>query len=312
MGETTIISGINGSGKSAWLNTLALNIIQDGWNVALWTGELQAHRLKRWIVLAAAGSDCLMESTKNPGRWYVPQDVKAKIVSWMHGRFMLYNNDYTSNYGQILHDMDEPVSRGVRVIILDNLFAMDLEGLDGDEYARQKKVILGLVDYAKKKNIHIILVAHPRKVVTFLRKEDILGSSALQNGVDNIAIIHRTGRDFERRAKEVFTAQDVREWMNYGNVLELCKNREFGAIDRMIGLYYDINSKRFTDGKEPVIHYGWGEMDYMRAKGIDINTTLQRQTPVTQRTDYVDYTEPRTKDDEEIPFNTEQPDGAPF
>lgn len=302
MGETTILSGINGSGKSAWLDTLALNVVQDGFPVALWTRELQAYRLKRWLLLAAAGHDCLCESTKNPGRWYVPNDVKAKIVNWLRGRFMLYNNDYASNYGQILNDMDEAVSRGARVIILDNLFAMDLEGLEGDENAKQKTVILGLVDYAKKHEIHLILVAHPRKVVTFLRKEDILGSSALQNGVDNIAIIHRTGRDFDKRAREIFSGKEVTEWMKYGNVLEVCKNREFGSLERMIGLYYDLNSKRFTDGKEPVIRYGWGEEEYLVQKGVLNVSVISQQTTNTNIT--------RSKP--ALPFETNQEEILPF
>lgn len=296
MGETTILSGINGSGKSAWLDTLALNVIQDGFPVALWTMELQSYRLKRWLLLAAAGHDCLNESTKNPGRWYVPNDVKTKIVNWLRGRFMLYNNDYSSNFGQIINDLDEAVKRGAKIVILDNLFAMDLEGLEGDENARQKTVILSLVEYAKKHNIHLILVAHPRKVVTFLRKEDILGSSALQNGVDNIAIIHRTGRDFEKRSKEIFSAGEVKEWMKFGNVLELCKNREFGSLERMIGLYYDLRSKRFTDGKEPVIRYDWGEIDYILSKSASISS----------------ITTGNEANQKALPFNTSNDDAVPF
>lgn len=298
MGETTIISGINGSGKSAWLNTLSLNAIQDGFKVALWTGELQAARLKRWIVQAAAGPDCLSESTKYSGRYYVANDVKGKIVNWMDGNFLLYNNDYSSNYAQIINDMQEPIKMGFKLFILDNLFAMDLEGLEGDDNAKQKKLILSLVDLAKKENLHLILVAHPRKVVSFLRKEDILGSSALQNGVDNIGIIHRTGRDFEKRSKEIFSAKQVTEWMTFGNVIELCKNREYGSIEKMIGLYYDLKSRRFTDGHSPMIRYDWGEVDYMRSKGIEIKTPqVSSQAPKQEQLPF-----DNTKHTEDLPF----------
>ena len=152
------------------------------------------------------------------------------------------------------------------------------------------------------------MVAHPRKVVTFLRKEDILGSSALQNGVDNIAIIHRTGRDFDKRSREILSKKEVDGLMQYGNVLELCKNREFGSIERFIGLYYDLNSKRFTDGKEPIIRYGWGEEEYLVQKGV-LNSVSNQQTDTN--TGLVDYTEPRKKE-QDLPFNTESPEGVPF
>jgi archaellum biogenesis ATPase FlaH len=257
LAETTIISGINGSGKSSWLNTLILNSIQDGFPTALWTGELQASRLKRWLVQAAAGSNHVVESRLSPGKYYVPKHIIDKISSWMHGKFLLYNNDYSSNYAQILNDMKEPVASGYKLFILDNLFAMSLDGIDGDENSKQKQFILMLVQFAKENNIHVILVAHPRKVVSFLRKEDILGSSALQNAVDNIFIIHRTGTDFEKRGCELFTPSLIKGLMSYGNVVEICKNREYGMMTEFIGLHYDPISRRFSDDSCRDRIYGW-------------------------------------------------------
>lgn len=259
LSQITIISGINGSGKSSWLNTLILNSIQDGNPAALWTGELQASRLKRWLIQAAAGERHVVESRTNPGKYYVPKFISDKITAWMHGKFLLYNNDYSSNYAQILNDMEEPVSKGFKLFILDNLFAMSLEGMEGDENSKQKELVLKLSGYAKKKNIHIILVAHPRKVVTFLRKEDILGSSAISNAADVIFIIHRTGPDFEKRGSEMFSPAMIKGLMSYGNVVEICKDREYGSMSEFYGLHYDPMSRRFTDDECRDRYYGWEE-----------------------------------------------------
>lgn len=259
LSETTILSGINGSGKSSWLNTLILNVIDAGYKAALWTGELQDHRLKRWLVQAAAG-DSVVESVNSPGKFYTPAQISERIVNWIDDRFMLYNNGYSSNYAQILADLDVVVKSGCKLIILDNLFALDLEGLVGDENERQKRFILSLVDYAKSSQTHIILVAHPRKVVTFLRKEDILGTSALQNAVDNIFIIHRVGNDFERRGTELFGPKIIQPLMKYGNVIEICKNREYGSMDKFVGMYYDERSRRFYDENSADLKYGWVEV----------------------------------------------------
>lgn len=292
MGETSILSGINGSGKSSLLNTIILNAVDSGSKVALWTGELRAPRFKRWITQVAAG-DYNKESLRSPGKYYVPQPILAHIIAWIGDKFFLYNNDYSANQAQIFTDMEEPVKSGCELIILDNLFAMDLDGLTGDENAKQKQLILKLADFAKTKNIHIILVAHPRKVVTFLRKEDILGSSALQNAVDNIFIIHRTGTDFARRAREVFAPAVVDGLSGFGNVIEVCKNREFGTIEKLVGLHYNTKSRGFTDGKNEERRYGW-------------NTEPVQQSVTFENTDNtqpdIDNNFPFSRYDKDAPF----------
>lgn len=255
--ETSIMSGINGSGKSSWINTLLLNAIQEGFKGALWTGELPSPRLKRWFVQVAAGDNHVKESIYAKGTFYVEKPIIEQISEWTKDKFYLYNNNYPAQHTQLLSDMCELLPLGVKLFVLDNLFAMDLDNLDGDDNTKQKKLILSLVDFAKKNDVHVLLVAHPRKVVTFLRKEDILGSSALQNAVDNIFIIHRTGTDFERRAGDLFGKPKITDLMKYGNVIEICKNREFGAIETLIGLRYSMKSRRFTDDYSGNIRYGW-------------------------------------------------------
>lgn len=287
LGETTILSGINGSGKSAWLNTIILNAIQENNKSALWTGELQAARLKRWLVQAASGEHVL-ESTKSPGKFYVEKYYIDKIVRWLHGKFKLYNNDYSNSYAQLLSDILEIIQDGFKLIVLDNLFSMDLAGMDGDLNEKQKTLITQLSDIAKKNVVHIILVAHPRKVVTFLRKEDILGSSALQNAVDNIFIFHRRGKDFERRASDYFDKKEILPLMKYGNVVEICKNREFGSLEKLIGLYYNTKNRHFYDDRGEFT-YGWDAQPVQRTMNFE-----------------------QTGNDNTIPFARQSDEDAPF
>ena len=60
-GEVTLLSGGNASGKSSWLNSLLLNIANQGVPNALWSGELPERILKTWIQMAAAGKNNLRQ-----------------------------------------------------------------------------------------------------------------------------------------------------------------------------------------------------------------------------------------------------------
>jgi hypothetical protein len=44
---------------------------------------------------------------------------------------------------------------------------------------------------------------------------------------------------------------------DYDNVIEICKNRDLGHQDVMIGLYFEIESKRMSCYKENNRIYGW-------------------------------------------------------
>lgn len=259
MSEVTLLSGSNSSGKSSWLNTLLLNIVQQGTNVALWSGELRPDILKAWLQMVAAGREHLKPSSYGNGKYYVPQGVAESIDHWLDGKFFLYNNEYGTKWQQIFHDMEELLKANVKVFTLDNLFSLDIDLFDGDRNNKQKELILQIKDFAKRNNVHIILVAHPRKSLTFLRKNDISGSSDLTNAVDNVFIVHRVNNDFLRTGAEYFGQGEIQRYQGFGNVIEVCKNRMYGIVDHMVGMHYEIESRRFKNTQDEVIHYGWEE-----------------------------------------------------
>ena len=258
-GEITIISGSNSSGKSSWINNLILNVIQQNTKVALWSGELRPDVLKTWISLSAAGMHYIQPSKYDEGKYFVPENVSQKIDEWMDGNFFLYNNEYTNKWEQIFNDMGELVKIGVKLLILDNLFSLDIDIFEGDKNNKQKELILQLCDFVKKNKVHVILVAHPRKVTTFLRKTDISGTSDLTNAASNVFIVHRVNNDFLKTGGEFLGNTVVQKYSMFGNCIEIAKNRLYGIVDCLVGMYYEIPTRRFKNTEQEDIHYGWEE-----------------------------------------------------
>ena len=259
-GELTVLSGLNASGKTSWLDCLALNVVQSGFKVAIWSGEMQDWRFQGWINQIAAGKAYVRKKQGYDNFYYTPSQYCDKIGEWLDGKLYLYNNSYGSRWGQLFNDIKEIVEeKGINLVIIDNLAALNIEDYEGEKYSKQTKFILDIKEYAKAKNIHVLLVAHPRKQNDLLRKESISGTADLTNIADNLFLIHRTGKDFERRGAEFFGEEKTQQYMEYGSVLEVAKNRQFGVVDHLVGMYYEPESRRLKNSIAEHIVYGWEE-----------------------------------------------------
>lgn len=259
-GDLTVLSGLSASGKTSWLDCLALNVVNQGYKVAIWSGEMQDWRFQGWINQIAAGKNYAKKKQGYENLYYVPTNIADKIDSWLDGKLFLYNNDYGNRFNQLFNDIKELVEeKGVQLIVLDNLAALNIEDYDSDKYSNQTKFILEIKDYAKKKNVHIILVAHPRKQNFFLRREGISGSADLSNIADRVILIHRVGKDFETRAKEFFGEEQTTQYMQYSTVIEVSKDRQLGVTDFLVGLYYEPESRRLKNSVAESVMYGWYE-----------------------------------------------------
>lgn len=276
--EVTLLSGGNASGKSSLLNTLICNFLQQGAPSALFSGELPAHILKAWIQMVAAGKENLKLSQYGDGKYFVPNNIAKRIDDWMDGKFFLFNNEYGNTWEEVFHDMKELLKAGVKVFILDNLMALDIDLLEGDKNNKQKNLILQLKDFAKTNNVHIIIVAHPRKSLAFLRKADISGTADLTNAVDNVFIAHRVNQDFLKAGAEFYGQSQIQRYSCFGNVVEISKNRMYGVCDVLVGLHYELESRRFKNTPDENIHYGWeaepvqGTMSFNENERMEVYT----------------------------------------
>jgi archaellum biogenesis ATPase FlaH len=275
-GELTVMSGLNASGKTSWLDCLALNTIQRGYKVGIWSGEMQDWRFQSWITQIAAGKSYVRRKEGYDNLYYVQKQYSEKIYEWLHDKLFLYNNSYGSNWQQLFNDIKELVeTQGVHLILIDNLAALNIRDYEGGDYAKQTKFVLDVKEYAKQKNIHIVLVCHPRKESSFLRKESISGTADLTNIADNVFLLHRVGKDFETRAGEFFGKEKASEYMQYGNILEVAKNRQFGIVDLLVGMHYEVESRRLKNSIAEHIVYGWQEIreeqefDYNKKQIVD-------------------------------------------
>lgn len=247
LGELSIWSGGNGSGKSTLLSQLAIESFKKGYNVLMFSGELKDSRLMKWMNLQICGKANLYYNAQYD--YYYPRD-KEKVMHFSDKRLFIYDNELGNDISKIIFAIYEAVkTKNVKMVILDNLMSMNLSSYGGDKYDVQTKLITDLSDMAKRLNIHIHFVCHPRKSTSFLRKYDISGTADLTNIADNVFIVHRVNNDFKKQTQEMFKWKNDHELYSYDNIIEICKNREQGIQDMFIGQYFETETKRFLNYK---------------------------------------------------------------
>ena len=257
LGELSVWSGSNASAKSTYLNQVALQSINQGYKVAIFSGELTANRLMGWLLLSASGKKGLSHNEEKD-YYYVNDFYKKRILDWLNGKIFIYDNEYGNDAKEIIESVKTCIEKNdTKVVILDNLMSMNLARYGDQKFDMQTKLITELSNIAKELNIHIHFVCHPRKSTAFLRKIDISGSADLTNIADNVFIMHRVNNDFKRLSKETFKFKEDNEIFNYSNVIEICKNREYGIQDVLCGLYFETPTKRLLNTREEVIKYEW-------------------------------------------------------
>lgn len=264
-GDVSLVSGLRASAKSTMLTQWILDAVQAGNNVGCFSGELRNKRFMKWMYQIAAGKG-YVEPSQYEGYYKVPIPTQEKIDDWLDERFWLYNNDYGNDFSAIMEQFVQAIDdHKLDLLVLDNLMAFNIESLAPTKWDAQTQFVLQIVDLAKKKNVHIIFVAHPRKALGFLRLDDISGSADLANAVDNAFIVHRNNNDFKRLTKQMFGWKDDNAVYDGTNVIEIAKDRDGGTQDVFIPLYYEKESKRlkndFTENKQ----YGWLGDDFIDA-----------------------------------------------
>lgn len=260
-GYVSVLSGLRSAGKSSILSQLVVQCREQGLKVALFSGEMNDKQVLKWLTLQAAGK-AHVHGTKYE-KVYYPNDGAAEAVSkWMNDFVFVYNNDY----GNVFTKMESHIIKVIEekkldLVLIDNLMALNIEDLDRDLYVRQTKFVKELKRIAQGLNIHVLFVAHPRKASGYLRMDDISGSGDITNAVDNVFIIHRVDADYKKLTQQYFQWKSTNELYLADNVIEICKDRDYGNRDVYVPLYFEKETKRLKNDAAEYIHYGW-ESDF--------------------------------------------------
>lgn len=264
-GTLTIVSGQPGSGKSSLLTQLACNSLDNGIGTWLFSGELPNGVEKSWFNYIFAGPRNITDAISRRGNPYkkISTTTLAEINKTYKGRWHIYRDDYDNTLDKLIASMTDTVRKyGARCLILDNFMCIDTETSE-EELRSQTDTIKKLIEFAKKYQVAVILVCHPRKMDagTNVGIYDIAGTSNIVNLAHRTIGLRRvTDAERENAAKY---SEKRRQLLKYDVIVTIVKDRMFGRQNIDVGLYYDPASRRFfSDMDEYDRRFSWDKKEY--------------------------------------------------
>lgn len=252
-GEVSIWTGVNSSGKSTVLGQVLLESVEQGYSVCAYSGEMAAAIYRYWIDLQAAGPGNLgkrYDAIREKEVTFVKPEIVDLIRNWYRDKFFLYDCYGTVTASNLLEVFEYAVQRyDCKTFMIDNLMTTSYASNENDFYRKQSEFIGNVCVFAKKYDVHVHLVAHPKKVTGRLTKMDVAGTGDITNRADNVFSVHRL---VEKEKKEMTEPCDA--------VIEVFKNRFSGQQDIEIQLKFDDSCKRFymaSDVTGRLRNYSW-------------------------------------------------------
>lgn len=260
-GTLNIITGKSGEGKSVFVNQVAIcQAVQQGYDVFVFSGELPAPILRNWVETNMIGRDYI---TMKDGHVRIFNTEKRKLLqNWYSGRVLVYDDDYNTTSTALLNKMEELARKcGTKVFLIDNLMMIDLECSEEGRLQAEKEFVNKLIFFAKKYNVLVFLVAHPRKTGEIrVTKEDIAGSGNIVNLAHMVFSVHRY-TDKEKEGEINLRGDYIKgkEPIKEDSCIEVLKNRITGVLP-LVKLYFDYPSYRFyKNPSELWFRYNWNK-----------------------------------------------------
>lgn len=248
-GELSVWTGRRGEGKSTLLGQMLVESINQNRTVCAYSGELPARQFKRFVLPQIAGPRNLVEQPDpRTGRMeYAPSKGAVRAIDqWLEGSFLLTDLRQSNAHDEdnILRLFEYAYRRyGCSVYLVDNIMTASLKGeVELGHYGAQKAFTQRLSAFAKRHDVHVHLVAHPRKAgeERGLTADDVAGAAEITNLADN-----------------VFSVERAKESDEVDSRIRIIKARETGSRE-VIPLMFDAKSRRYYDaGGNPTKRYSW-------------------------------------------------------
>lgn len=266
-GTLNIITGINGAGKSSFINQIICQSLEQDKNVFLFSGELPNFQTKNWLNSVLAGQRNIEERHFEDSTYYkVKPEAKREIEEYYRGRLYVYEDGRSNRMTDLMKTMEDSVRKyGTKLLILDNLTAINLECSDDNKYNKQSELIMQLISFAVKFNVIVLLVVHPHKIDTMrrLNKMDVQGISAIIDLAHRIISLYRV-QEKDKQGEPKLNGNGWRVKPIKDDVLiDILKDRMLGFEGRSVGVFYDQPSRRFfTNEVDLDRRYSWDKHKY--------------------------------------------------
>lgn len=254
MGCVTVWTGVSNVGKTTLLTSIINATIEQGHKVLTFNGEQSREDFRNNLYIqTSSAKDLYYEQYLDTAITdvFVKEEQRFKLDKKYAGKLYIYNNNAPRNINSLLHEMEDAfILHGVDVFVLDNFMQIDMQG--SDILQEQSRVMEELRTFAVKKQVHIHLVAHPRKMADFhirLSMFDISGSMNVANKAYNIIAIERVdmmskdSTEYENLQKLLFNNKfDIEDT---GTILEVLKTK--GTACGIVPLVFDKETKSYKE-----------------------------------------------------------------
>jgi DNA polymerase III delta prime subunit len=240
-------------GKTTMLTLLARETVRQGNKVFFFNGEQTKDDFKNNLYKASVTKDDIFAVRYKDTEiydYYVKPDKQRELDAIYGDKIIVFNNNSKRDIDTLLLAMKEAYElEDVKCFILDNFMQIDIEG--DNVYQEQTRVMEKLRTFAVNKNVHIHLVAHPRKIENYqtrLSLYDVAGSMNIPNKAYNIISIIRKSTvvpnspEYNRLKVDMY--EEGYDFERSDGVLEILKTK--GTTIGLIGLTFDKTLKTYV------------------------------------------------------------------
>ena len=241
-GQLIILTGERGLGKSTLGSQFIVNAIDQGVTTFCYSGELMDWMFQSWLDRQCAGRNYI-NTTKGPRGEdvHLIDAVALELIHKWYDEFcFIYDNSVVNSDEDenetILETIETAVKQyGCRMLMIDNLMTAIADDLSSDLYRQQSVFVRRLAEMAKRYDVIILLIVHPRKRTgkTF-DNDEVAGSSNITNLADVVMNYSLPKDDNDEHPDRI---------------LQITKNRLNGRTNYDgIPLWYEEKSKRILEG----------------------------------------------------------------
>jgi twinkle protein len=259
-GDLSVWTGKRGEGKSAFLNQIAIEAVEQDRNVCIYSGEVPVDRLKYQINLCAAGKENILkkpDTLTERTLCYLDHKNLTALDGWYGRRIWLYDNRIIEldERDSVIEKFTQAFRRyDCRVFIVDNLMTISIGAKANEVLQTQADFINRLRKFAEKYNVHVHCVVHPRKTKMVSDSDEVGGMGSITNIACNVFNIRKLD---ETSGGYLGTGIDGRpKIVQYNSELKILKNRAYGDTGD-IALVYDKEARRFTQHGNMPKKYAW-------------------------------------------------------